>query len=722
MIPCPRAVRRLSIGSPDGQSCFADFPGARPLVVRAGRRRVQTHPDLTEDHKASVVPPCILCEPPWCKMGHHRGFPVLALCAEITDTKMGKVPIATMADEQSNIPTQPAAAPGAGEVSPDAPISDSQLGGMFGAGSTQASRGAWQPPSPEELQRDFPEYEIRGILGRGGMGAVYKGWQRSLDRFVAIKILPPNLDDGISDFTERFKREAKAMAHLRHPGIVAVHDAGTTAGGLLFFIMECIQGTDVQKMIAEHGRLAPADALRITSAVCAALSYAHRHGVIHRDIKPSNIMIEPDGDVKIADFGLAKSTGPETTALTMSNITMGTPDFMAPEALQGVANVDHRADIYAVGVMLYQMLTGKVPRGKYDRPSRVVPRLDKRLDSVVDRALQPDPAARYSTAADMGAALTPISQSITKRASAVSRAPAPRKKTVLVCLAAAVAIAAAAYFFPWKKGPPRGGTQPRPTPQTMSSVTPASATKTAPFINTLGQEYVPVPGTTALFCRWETRVKDYAIFANATSADDGWMMQQKDGAAVSRELEYPVCGTNWEDANAFCKWLTQKETAEGKLPKGMSYRLPTDEEWSRAVGLEKEEGATPKERSGKDDLNFPWGTDFPPVRKVGNYADTAYHEKFPMEQWIEGYADGFATTAPVGSFPPNEYGIFDLGGNVFEWCEDVFEPGAVYRVVRGASWAHHERTGLLSSYRRKLLPSARLSNYGFRSVLDTTGR
>ena len=634
-----------------------------------------------------------------------------------------------MSDEQSNIPTKPGTVTGAGGPSPNSPITDSQLGGMFGAGSTRAARGAWQPPPPEELQRDFPEYEIRGILGRGGMGAVYKGWQRNLDRFVAIKILPPNLDDGVSDFTERFKREAKAMAHLRHPGIVAVHDAGTTAGGLLYFIMECIEGTDVQKLIAEHGRLAPGEALRITSAVCAALSYAHKHGVIHRDIKPSNIMIEADGDVKIADFGLAKSTGAETTVLTMSNITMGTPDFMAPEALQGVAHVDHRADIYAVGVMLYQMLTGKVPRGKYDPPSRVVPRLDKRLDGIVDRALQPDPVARYAHASELSAALTPVSRSIARRATPTGTVTASRKRPLLVTAGIAVVIAALVHFAPWKKGgSASGGThsgvpgKPTGTQPAKPPVTPATATKNAPFVNTLGQEFVPVPGTKALFCRWETRVKDYAVFANATSANDGWMTQMKDGAAVSRELDYPVCGTSWDDANAYCKWLTQRETAEGKLPKGMRYRLPTDEEWSRAVGLEKEEGATPKERSGKNELDFPWGTDFPPQAKVGNYADTAYREKFPTEQWIEGYSDGFASTAPVGSYPPNEYGIFDLGGNVWEWCEDLFEPGAVYRVVRGASWAHYDRSGLLSSYRRKLLPTARLSNYGFRCVLGMSER
>ena len=155
---------------------------------------------------------------------------------------------------------------------------------------------------------------------------------------------------------------------------------------------------------------------------------------------------------------------------------------------------------------------------------------------------------------------------------------------------------------------------------------------------------------------------------------------------MSREPEYPVVGLSWDDANAFCKWLTEKESAGGKLPKGMKYRLPTDEEWSRAVGLAKEDGATPKDRDGKNQMDFPWGIGFPPSRaKVGNYADSAFHEKFPNDPSIEGYTDGYPTTAPVGSFASNEDGIYDLGGNVWEWCEDLFEPGGTERAVRGAS-------------------------------------
>jgi len=247
------------------------------------------------------------------------------------------------------------------------------------------------------------------------------------------------------------------------------------------------------------------------------------------------------------------------------------------------------------------------------------------------------------------------------------------------------------------------------------------ATKDQPFVNSLGMKFVPVPGTETLFSIWDTRVKDYAAFASAKKVDDAWTKQEREGVPVSREPDYPVVAVNWNEANAFCQWLTEKEVAEGKLPKGMKYRLPTDEEWSRAVGLAREEGATPKERSEKNQTDFPWGRGFPPKAKVGNYADTAYHEKFPTGPWIEGYTDGFVVTSPVGSFPVNEYGLYDMGGNVWQWCQEQFEPGSPARVLRGASFDNGRRS-LPSSFRDRREPDMRHYNDGFRCVLDVSAR
>ncbi len=328
---------------------------------------------------------------------------------------------------------------------------------MFGA-PRPGSAGGWAAPAPEELQRSFPDKEIRGILGHGGMGAVYKAFQTSLQRFVAIKILPPGVDDGGMNFAERFKQEARAMAKFKHPGIVGVYDAGETPEGMLYFVMEYVEGTDIAQFVAEHGKLAPAQALRITSRVCEALTYAHEHGVIHRDIKPSNVMIEPDGTVKVADFGLAKLSSAGSDVNTMSSLSIGTSDFMPPEALQGSRHVDQRGDIYATGGLLYQMLTGKAPHGRFEPASVVVPGLDKRLDAIIEKAMHADPAKRYARPGEFLADLARIAPTL--KSPATGRVPRqaepPRrswKKGIAWALAAVVLLGIGAVAFDaMKKG------------------------------------------------------------------------------------------------------------------------------------------------------------------------------------------------------------------------------------------------------------------------------
>jgi serine/threonine protein kinase len=606
---------------------------------------------------------------------------------------------------------------------------------MFGVGLNDGARGPWQPPAPEDLQRDFPQYEFRSIIGRGGMGAVYKAWQKSLDRFVAIKILPPVLDDGFSGFTERFKREAKAMAQLKHPGIVAVYEAGTTASGLLYFAMEFIEGTDLQRLVAERGRIEPGEALRITSAVCEALGYAHERGLIHRDIKPSNIMIERDGGVKVTDLGLAKSTVPGTAMLTVSNVTIGTPDFMAPETRKGVVNVDHRADIYAVGVMLYEMLTGEIPRGRFLPPSRAVAGLDKRLDAIVDKALQAEPDARYSTAIEMRTAIEPIlTRTIAKGAATGSIIPVSRKRPPPLAIAAGavVAIGAGAFFALRKpsESPAQRAVQttstalsPYPGPPIFQPATPSTATKDQPFVNSLGMKFVPVPitggptdGQRVLFSVWETRVRDYEVFLQQTKRE--WTKP-----LFLRDASHPAINVSWDDAQAFCVWLTEREHNAGQLGANERYRLPSDHEWSCAVGIgEREDPARiPAERGrGMADV-FPWGTAWPPPPGAGNYSgeEVAGHQWTKEQGVLADYRDDFPQTAPVGSFAANDLGLFDLGGNAQEWCEDWLDGERQRRVLRGASFVSFSRAGLLSSGRAGGgAPTTRYHYYGFRCVVS----
>src|ERR1700722_1848890 len=211
---------------------------------------------------------------------------------------------------------------------------------------------AWDPPTPEELGRLLPQYRIESLIGRGGMGAVYKAIQLNLDRPVAIKLLPAEMADN-AEFVARFKREARTLAKLQHPRIVVIYDCGQTAGGHPYFAMEYVEGTDLRRVLKGPG-LDPEQALAVVGQLCDALQAAHLQGIVHRDIKPENVLISRDGYVKLADFGLSRPPKEEgTDQLTDTNVVMGTPNYMAPEQQDSTAKADHRSDIFALGVMFY---------------------------------------------------------------------------------------------------------------------------------------------------------------------------------------------------------------------------------------------------------------------------------------------------------------------------------------------------------------------------------
>jgi len=618
--------------------------------------------------------------------------------------------------------------------------------------SPAGSLGRWEPPGADELAMMLPQYEIESLLGRGGMGAVYQGRQADLDRRVAIKILPANVGEDGQDYAARFKLEARAMARLKHPGIVTVYDFGQTTEGLLYIVMEYIEGTDVQQMVAREGRLHSAHAMAITAHVCDALAYAHSRGIIHRDIKPSNIIIGNDGVVKVADFGLAKmDQGGPNSGLTQSGMVMGTLHFMAPEALTLGTAVDQRADIYAVGVMLYQMLTGKLPQGLFEMPSLQVPGLDPRYDGIVAKALREDRNVRYQQASELRHDLDAIlTQPVVKVEPEAEQAPAavpppaarpqrpagqayrppqrgappPPKKVsssgLILAGLGLLAVSAATFFMLGEKG---------------NAVKPDQATKDAPFVNTLGMKFVPVPitggptdGTHLLFGIWDTRVQDYEVFANETKHD--WPKPDFEQGPT-----HPAVQVSWEDAQAFCTWITERERAAGKLGPNERYRLPSDHEWSCAVELGAREDAArlPKEKNSEVDGLFPWGTQWPPPKGAGNYAGEELQVALaagktgtfsPGNGVIVGYQDDFVNTSPVGSFAANRFGLYDMGGNVEQWCEDWAEKDQKHRVVRGSSWSslwlNNIRAVLRSSLRNYVEPRFRSNSLGFRIVLETS--
>jgi tRNA A-37 threonylcarbamoyl transferase component Bud32 len=254
-------------------------------------------------------------------------------------------------------------------------------------------------PIPSDLASKFAGLEILDLLGQGGMGAVYKARQSKLDRIVAVKVLPAEWGKDPA-FAERFAREAKALARLSHPHVVAVHDFGES-DGLFYLVMEYVDGANLRNILA-NGGLEPHEALAIVPQICDALQYAHEEGVVHRDIKPENILLDSKGRVKIADFGLAKLTNrPRATfTLTGSQQIMGTLDYMAPEQRLSPQQVDHRADIYSLGVVFYEMLTGELPLGRFAPPSQKSG-VDARLDGIVFRALEREPEQRYQRISDM---------------------------------------------------------------------------------------------------------------------------------------------------------------------------------------------------------------------------------------------------------------------------------------------------------------------------------
>ena len=269
--------------------------------------------------------------------------------------------------------------------------------------------GLFVPPDPKALADQFPQLEIIELLGQGGMGVVYKARQKQLGRLVALKILPPQTGQDPA-FAERFNREARAMARLNHPNIVTVHDFGHSPEGLYYFIMEFVEGTDLRQVLSSK-QLAPAEALAVVPQICAALQFAHDEGIVHRDIKPENILLDTKGRVKIADFGLARLMNQSEVAftLTQADQRMGTPHYMAPEQVEHPHKVDHRADIYSLGVVFYEMLTGELPIGRFDPPSQRV-RMDVHLDDVVLHTLEKAPDRRYQHASELKTDVEAISK------------------------------------------------------------------------------------------------------------------------------------------------------------------------------------------------------------------------------------------------------------------------------------------------------------------------
>jgi len=292
---------------------------------------------------------------------------------------------------------------------------DSLLNFLSMSDSDSIAHVGFQAPDPAELNKLFPGYEIQSLIATGGMGAVYCAVQKSLDRTVALKILPQEFSKDAA-FCEGFEAEAKAMARLNHPNLIGVYDFGEI-DGMLYIIMEFVKGKSIYH--SANGRaIDPSEVIRMVTAVCNGLAHAHENGIIHRDIKPSNILLDLNAQPKIGDFGLAR---PIERKIQEGEEIFGTPHYTAPEVVDAPHSIDYRADIFSVGVMLHELLTGKLPAND-PRPPSVISHCDRRFDEIVRKATQTAPSGRYLSAAEMAKDLALIASSPIKKA---VRAPAP---------------------------------------------------------------------------------------------------------------------------------------------------------------------------------------------------------------------------------------------------------------------------------------------------------
>ncbi|HCN76285.1 MAG TPA: hypothetical protein DIT13_03705 [Verrucomicrobiales bacterium] len=600
-------------------------------------------------------------------------------------------------------------------------------------------------------------YRLCEVIGEGGFGNVWRAEQTEVvRREVALKVIKLGMDT--AQVIRRFNQERQALASLKHPHIATMLDAGVGPNGRPYFAMELVRGGTITRWCQEHNATLP-ERLRLFIQVCQAVQHAHEKGILHRDIKPSNVLVtEVDGAPvpKVIDFGIAKAMSgsqAELSLLTQTGQVIGTPVYMSPEQIEGGRRLDARSDVYALGALLYEILAGEqafdlssvgtgglaavrhlILETHPERPSTrlrqktsaakhgesgekpILSTLPADLDWITMKALEKDRLRRYQTAADFAEDVQrhldslPVLARLPSLSYKAGRWLRRHRRSVALTSLGAVAATAVMLAALHLEAEAR-----RPKRITLA---PGEL-----HTNSLGMKFTPVPGTDVLMCIHETRNRDFAAYtAEVPGAVGLWMTGVATGLdpVVEDRDNHPAMRINWEEADAFCQWLSAKE--------GRTYRLPTDREWSMAAGIGDQEtwgpDTTPKSVFKVPD-HYPWEGTWPPPAGAGNYSDETLKAATPSTpSFIKGYHDGFATTAPVMSFRPNKTGIHDMGGNVSEWVAERAEPGSRFRILRGAHWGSH----LVEDLRKTMATSARhfrdvttvvkAPQYGFRCVLE----
>jgi len=606
-------------------------------------------------------------------------------------------------------------------------------------------------------------YELTKILGKGSFGITYLGIDRHLGRKVAIKELIPDsivtriegmmvvaqsdtMEPNWEWAKERFLEEASALASLKHPNIVEVYQL-IEANGTVYMAMDYIEGESYEARLRRIGREPDeASARRVLEPLLDGLEEVHAAGLLHRDIKPANILLRSGIDPVLLDFGSARKLLEEKAVMT-SLVTHG---YSPIEQYQVNGKQGPWTDIYALGTVAVRAITGEKAPMSMDRLTeddfvwlshRGLEGFSPLFLQAIDWALQLKPTDRPQDTGewrksfgwarreglpdrDSAAAVPeretprrvqprgnldadsptsrndapPVAQidapKVARRRPAVAtpviQARKPRGGThrVIPALVLLAAIGGGSFFLSHRKAPVMALSATPLVVRAEPVATPHPPLNYPSFVNGLGMPFAPVTGIDVLFCVWDVRVRDYELFVAETKRR--WMKPN-----FQQGPDHPAVNVSWNDAKAFCEWLSARE--------GRLYRLPTDTEWSAAVGLPPESGSTPKENDGNAKGLYPWGTKWPPPEGSGNYATSIR-------------ADDHEKTSPVGSFEPNRYGLYDMSGNVWQWCEDFYDQSKGRRVLRGGAWNIYSSEILLSSFRYYSFAKEQSDSIGFRCV------
>ena len=618
------------------------------------------------------------------------------------------------------------------------------------------------PPGPDKFrkrnlapgQRVFDRFILKRALGQGGTGVVWLAHDRVLEQPVALKFLA---DELLHDrhAVERLKHETRRNLKLSHPNIVRVHDFLQDASGAAI-MMEYVEGWSLWTMKVDKPNqiFTVAEITPWLRELFDALEYAHHHaGIVHRDLNPANLMLNARGQLKITDFGLARNLRRSPAKDFVDLRVVGTDIYMSPQQWSGneptVAD-----DIYSIGATIYELLTGKppfyqgnifdqvydaVPPGMKDRLAELGVKdveIPAAYEETVAACLAKFPADRPASINELATRLgliearvplppavlapepppEPVEEAVTPFVTEMIDAPSPEvpvqtvdshRKGILIGFAGAVIVGLLGWlvFATVSKNNSSRGAAAGNFPQAGR-----------PWQNSLGLKFVPVPGVPGLLCIWETRLQDFTTYVDEVGRAPGDSMLSMSSSNVWKETghswrhpefeqntNHPVIGISWREAMNFCEWLTTRERASGWITTNQGYRLPTSEEWLKAAGTNK----------------FVWGDTWPPPKGAGNFAGEETRQRLPARPIINGYADGFFGTAPVGSFTPNALGIYDLAGNVCEFCADRDESDRQRRrYLVGCSWSDAGEGGFVVTNFGHIREVRRVSDCGFRCLLE----